>query len=38
MPSPLNSTLGPLPVVYWGGLALAAVFVLPMLTGGRRRR
>ena len=38
LPSPLNAMWGPLPAVYWGGLALAAI-VLPMAfrSGGRRR-
>ena len=38
LPSPLNTMAGPMPVVYWIGAGLAAVFVLPMLMGKKGRR
>ncbi len=38
LPAPLNGMLGPLPTVYWGGIALAAIFVLPMVLGKKGRR
>lgn len=37
LPAPLNTSWGPLPVVYWGGIGIAAIFVLPALLGKRRR-
>ncbi len=38
LPAPLNTMAGPLPVVYWIGGGLAAIFVLPALLGKKGRR
>lgn len=36
LPAPLNEAWGPLPVVYWGGVGIAAALILPRLLGGSR--